>query len=143
MSGTFQALQSYRIEDIVWDSDAGFRPCIHVTEDKKILVDLNLFHEIDIMPRSSAQNISIKSLSDKPVLTHAATAPVTTVTSSALESSKRKKQRSARPSDAIVSDFFPTPASTKTSGHGDETNASRGALETIEDLDKSSCSLNE
>lgn len=105
MSGTFQALQSYRIDDIVWGSDAGFRPCIHVEEDKQILVDLNLFHEIDTVHKSADYKSSIKSLSDKPVLTHAATATSESFSSNS-KPPRRKKQRSSRPSDALASSFF-------------------------------------
>lgn len=42
-SGTFQALQSYKYEDIVWDEDTQFAPCLKVSNGK-IMVDLDRFH---------------------------------------------------------------------------------------------------
>lgn len=45
-SGTFQALQSYGKDDIVWHKDAHFRPCLNV-EGSRIEVDLDVFHEIE------------------------------------------------------------------------------------------------
>ena len=53
-SGTFQALQSYRFEDIVWDENSQFAPCLTITEGKKyrktgeriFQVDLNRYHDI-------------------------------------------------------------------------------------------------
>lgn len=46
MSGTFQALQSYTKDDIVWDKGAYFRPCLNV-HGTKIEIDLDDFHEIE------------------------------------------------------------------------------------------------
>lgn len=45
ISGTFQALQSYQIQDIVWDADAQFQPCLNV-DGSRLKVDLNQFHFI-------------------------------------------------------------------------------------------------
>jgi hypothetical protein len=45
---TFQALQSYRDEDIIWNSSANFHPCIAVDTSRKLRVDLDRFHDIDI-----------------------------------------------------------------------------------------------
>jgi hypothetical protein len=46
MSGTFQALHSYKVEDIVWEADAEFVPCVGVDDvDRTSLrVDLDKFH---------------------------------------------------------------------------------------------------
>ncbi|KAL7579912.1 hypothetical protein ACA910_004916 [Epithemia clementina (nom. ined.)] len=46
MSGTFQALQSYRYEDIVWQDDAGYAPCLQL-DKKELTVNLDRFHEIE------------------------------------------------------------------------------------------------
>jgi hypothetical protein len=53
-SGTFQALQSYRYEDIVWDANSQFSPCLSLertrnsrTKSNKIFsVDLDRYHDI-------------------------------------------------------------------------------------------------
>jgi hypothetical protein len=45
VSGTFQALQSYKFEDIVWEGD--FEPCMSV-KDHQFVVDLKKFHQIRI-----------------------------------------------------------------------------------------------
>lgn len=50
-SGTFQALQSYRFEDIVWDADANFHPCLGIKNDR-MTIDLDLFHDILVTPRA-------------------------------------------------------------------------------------------
>lgn len=47
-SGSFQALQSYRCEDIVWDAGAVFHPCIVADYDAESMrVDLDRFHQVD------------------------------------------------------------------------------------------------
>ena len=46
-SGTFQALQSYRYEDIVWEADGRFQPCLNV-EGRRIHVDMDRFHGIEV-----------------------------------------------------------------------------------------------
>jgi hypothetical protein len=54
-SGTFQSLQSYRFEDIVWEKHSYFAPCMTVVEDKKsrkFQVDLDRYH--DIVPDEEA-----------------------------------------------------------------------------------------
>jgi hypothetical protein len=59
-SGTFQALQSYRYEDIVWDASSQFSPCLFLegthsitTEGSQIFsVDLDRYH--DIIPDAGA-----------------------------------------------------------------------------------------
>lgn len=44
-SGSFQALQSYRFEDIVFDANASFEPCIYIEKKRgKFMVDLERFH---------------------------------------------------------------------------------------------------
>lgn len=45
LSGTFQAVHSYQIQNIVFDAKARFRPCLDVSRNS-IRVDLNRFHEI-------------------------------------------------------------------------------------------------
>ena len=49
MSGTFQAIQSYCIDDIVWDNAAAFHPCIEVDDVRKLRVDLDRFHNVDYL----------------------------------------------------------------------------------------------
>ena len=44
-SGTFQSLQSYKYEDIVWEGD--FEPCLSVRNDK-FVVDLKKFHQVRV-----------------------------------------------------------------------------------------------
>jgi hypothetical protein len=46
VSGTFQALQSYRFEDIIWDDNAVFQPCLNV-DGHRIQVDLRRFHNVE------------------------------------------------------------------------------------------------
>jgi len=65
-SGTFQALQSYRIDDIVWDTHLQFAPCLEVKEapaktkkyagDGIFQVDLDRFH--DICPDTTASKLN-------------------------------------------------------------------------------------
>ena len=48
-SGTFQALQSYRFEDIEWESYAQFSPCLTVAAVRKeeiFVVDLDRYHAV-------------------------------------------------------------------------------------------------
>jgi hypothetical protein len=47
MSGTFQALHSYKMEDIVWDAQAEFTPCLDVNPNNGSALAVNLvkFHE--------------------------------------------------------------------------------------------------
>lgn len=47
MSGTFQALQSYGKDDIVWNKNAYFRPCLNV-DGSKIEIDLDDFHVVEM-----------------------------------------------------------------------------------------------
>jgi hypothetical protein len=54
-SGSFQALQSYRFEDIVFDANASFEPCIYIEKkQRKFMVDLKRFHYV----RRSVADIS-------------------------------------------------------------------------------------
>ncbi|KAG7336644.1 inward rectifier potassium channel [Nitzschia inconspicua] len=61
-SGSFQALQSYRFEDIVWERYSQFSPCLSLekqfipstAENKIFSVDLDRFH--DIIPDPEAAN---------------------------------------------------------------------------------------
>jgi hypothetical protein len=39
-----KSLQSYKFEDIVWDEDTQFAPCLKVSHGK-IVVDLDRFHD--------------------------------------------------------------------------------------------------
>lgn len=52
-SGTFQSLQSYRFEDIVWEENAIFHPCVTVANNKKrgdyFRVNLSRFHQVDLL----------------------------------------------------------------------------------------------
>ena len=43
-SGSFQSLQSYKYEDIVWEKDAQLTSCLKVSNGK-IMVDLDRFHD--------------------------------------------------------------------------------------------------
>ena len=50
-SGTFQSLQSYRFEDIVWEPHSQFAPCMAIVENSNsrcFQVDLNRYHDIVI-----------------------------------------------------------------------------------------------
>jgi hypothetical protein len=55
-SGTFSSLHSYQFEDIVFDENARFSPCVEAVEDRKgdsfVRVDLNRFHGIEIRGRA-------------------------------------------------------------------------------------------
>lgn len=57
MAGSFQALQSYRYEDIVFRRDASFAPCLRMG-DHEGHVDLDRFHVIE---RNPFRNSRIKS----------------------------------------------------------------------------------
>ena len=48
MSGTFQALHSYCFEDVVWNSNANFHPCITLNKHRKLQIDLDRFHDVDM-----------------------------------------------------------------------------------------------
>ena len=45
MSGTFQSLQSYKYEDIVWEGD--FEPCL-LARENNLVVDLKKFHSVRV-----------------------------------------------------------------------------------------------
>jgi hypothetical protein len=54
-SGSFQALQSYRYQDIIWDPVAFFHPCIAMDDKtQKLSVDLDRFHQVDYYDLSDA-----------------------------------------------------------------------------------------
>lgn len=59
LSGTFQALHSYRFEDIIWQESVRFSPCIQVM-GSSVEVDLDRFHEVDIDP-SPPPEISVRT----------------------------------------------------------------------------------
>jgi hypothetical protein len=46
LSGTFQALHSYQIDDLVWHEHAVYSPCMQVQSDH-IRVDLDEFHKVN------------------------------------------------------------------------------------------------
>jgi acyl-CoA thioesterase FadM len=46
LSGTFQALHSYQIQDLVWHEHAVYSPCMQVQSDH-IRVDLDEFHKVN------------------------------------------------------------------------------------------------
>jgi hypothetical protein len=54
MSGTFQALQSYRFEDIVWSESARFTPCLNMNGDY-LQVNLDAFHGVETPSESKAK----------------------------------------------------------------------------------------
>lgn len=49
MSGTFQALQSYRLEDIEWNTNVKYEPCLQVN-GTDFQVDLDAFHRLNAPP---------------------------------------------------------------------------------------------
>ncbi|CAB9514271.1 activated inward rectifier potassium channel 3 [Seminavis robusta] len=54
-SGTFQSLQSYRFEDLVWEANSQFAPCLEVIEGNRrqprsFQVDLDRYHDIVLDP---------------------------------------------------------------------------------------------
>lgn len=52
MSGTFQSLQSYRFEDIIWDADTQFAPCMEIVnsmEGRFFQVDLDRYHDMYVI----------------------------------------------------------------------------------------------
>jgi hypothetical protein len=64
-SGSFQALQSYRFEDVVFDPSATFEPCIYVDDSQgKFKVDLKSFHVVrtnsDGRPTAGSTSSSLK-----------------------------------------------------------------------------------
>jgi len=83
MSGTFQALQSYRFEDVIFNNAASFHPCVSVggadskkrrnwhgginrcsrqDENEKLVVDLDRFHDIDVPEiNSNMQRLSLRT----------------------------------------------------------------------------------
>jgi hypothetical protein len=68
-SGTFQALQSYRYEDIVWESHSQFSPCLEVIEhysDFEFSVDLDRYHDIVADPdaANAARIIALEEAMD-------------------------------------------------------------------------------
>jgi Inward rectifier potassium channel transmembrane domain/Inward rectifier potassium channel C-terminal domain len=82
MSGTFQALQSYKFEDIVWEPHSQFSPCLSVLKmhmptiavDETFSVDLDRYH--DIIPDQEAAMEEAATPVDairmeKPTLTNA------------------------------------------------------------------------
>jgi hypothetical protein len=77
VSGTFQALHSYRMEDIVWETNAVFCPCVRV-KGGDFIVDLDRFHQVNIS--------------------------TTTTTSSSSSSSGNNQQRSLRTHDSVLLD---------------------------------------
>jgi hypothetical protein len=93
-SGSFAALQSYQFEDIVFDRNARFRPCVEALmddENRCIRVDLDRFHEIDIVDEDECMplNMCPKSLARKE--------PATTTVGAI------QKQRSNRTHDSFFS----------------------------------------
>jgi hypothetical protein len=77
-SGTFSALHSYRIEDIVFHPGASFTPCIEAVKtdrDEYLLVDLDRFHGIEIN-KEAIKEVKVK---------------------------RRQPQRSLRPHDSFFS----------------------------------------
>ena len=60
MSGTFQALQSYRYEDIIWGINMNYAPCLQF-DSEKITIDLDRFHEIEHIPPTPAQLRSLRT----------------------------------------------------------------------------------
>jgi hypothetical protein len=55
---TFQALQSYRYEDIIWSNTASFHPCIAVDKDRMLRVDLDRFHDVDMTSKAADSQTS-------------------------------------------------------------------------------------
>lgn len=58
MSGTFQALQSYTFEDIIWDEAARYTPCLQVNGDgDHLVIDLEKFHQTELPSESTRANV--------------------------------------------------------------------------------------
>jgi hypothetical protein len=55
---TFQALQSYRLEDIIWSNTASFHPCIAVDNGRTLRVDLDRFHDVDMTSKADDSQVS-------------------------------------------------------------------------------------
>ena len=86
-SGTFQALQSYRFDEIVWDARAQLKPCLNVAGER-IMVDLDMFHEV---------------MTVDPLLSQHLTPSQTKVTTY----KRKKKTHSHRHSDAFFQGTLP------------------------------------
>lgn len=68
-SGTFQSLQSYRFEDIVWEPHSQFAPCMAIKETRKgrvFEVDLNRYHDIAMDEEAAATAAKLGSPSKAP-----------------------------------------------------------------------------
>ena len=125
-SGTFQALQSYRSEDIVWDAKATFHPCLTVANTKEkgehFLVDLDRFHRVDrvvpppasALPQPSSSSTLFSKRPSKPkeqtvpkIASASASVSSTTTASSATTatSSTRVRMRSYRLHDSLFDEL--------------------------------------
>ncbi|VEU35912.1 unnamed protein product [Pseudo-nitzschia multistriata] len=60
LSGTFQAIQSYKYEDLVFGAD--HERCTSVTPDNKIAVDMRKFHRVRYNHKNSGINKSTNSI---------------------------------------------------------------------------------
>jgi hypothetical protein len=99
-SGSFQALQSYRFEDIVFDANASFEPCIYIEkEQRKFMVDLKRFHYVR---RSEADPTSSRPKAPSLMIDEAASAGVDARSPPQSFASGHKTMRSMTTSDPIA-----------------------------------------
>ena len=114
-SGTFQALHSYRSEDIVWNANAQFAPCLTVVHEQKdskksreskqqriFEVDLDRYHDICIDHDAIIENQTKYSHSryyaSKTMMTSTSNTPSN---KSPAHQRRRKKTKSRRPGDSL------------------------------------------
>jgi hypothetical protein len=57
LSGTFQALQSYQYDDLVWHEHAVYSPCMQVHRDH-VEVDLDEFHKVNLPATASKRRLT-------------------------------------------------------------------------------------
>ncbi|KAG7340578.1 inward rectifier potassium channel [Nitzschia inconspicua] len=112
-SGSFQALQSYRFEDIVWERYSQFSPCLSLekqfipstAENKIFSVDLDRFH--DIIPDPEAA-VAAANAATEEMAAHLEAAGMAKLakTGEQRKRHRRIKTLSNRTSDSL---FTPTP----------------------------------
>ena len=121
-SGTFQALQSYRFEDIVWDAHSQFAPCLSIVniypvpessrlKPRIFQVDLDRYHDI-VEDKEAA---AAAAASNKPAETRLPDMPF--APESKATRHRRVKTSSRRRSDALFSEGTSPPGLKQTSDH--------------------------
>lgn len=118
-SGTFQALQSYRYEDIVWDTHSQFAPCLTVVNSYPVpeysrmkprifQVDLDRYH--DIVKDKEAERAA--AANPKPAATKLPTMPFAIPSKTTRH--RRVKTSSRRIGDSLFSESISPPGAKKT-----------------------------